>query len=236
MSILKISWISEGVESILYPPVCVCCGARHVASYHLCDHCIAHKFQLANPKFEQTTGDTILPDGIKFQHALWRFDKAGALQEIMHQLKYKHLYQLGVQLGMILGRSLKQNPHFKRIQTDKHIQLVPVPLHSFKYRKRGYNQAEAIAKGISKIITLPLLDEDAVIRQKNTRTQTGFSMQHRLRNMQDAFKIGQNDKISESHLLIVDDVFTTGATTYELARTLLKGGAESLSVATIAQA
>lgn len=236
MGYLQNKWISKGLASILYPPVCICCGARFVANYHICDHCIEHKFQPANPDYNRTTGDTILPDGILFQHALWRFDKAGTLQDVLHRLKYKHLYKLGVQLGMILARNLKQNPYFTRVEQSKSIQLLPVPLHSFKLKKRGYNQAEAVAKGVSKIITLPILDEDAVIRQKNTRTQTGFSMQRRLRNMEGAFTLGKKQKVKDTHLLIIDDVFTTGATTFELARTLLKGGVESLSIATVAQA
>jgi len=236
MSYFQESWIGEGLASILYPPVCICCGARYVDKYHICDRCIEHKFQLANPEFERTTADTILPDGILFQHALWRFDKAGSLQDLLHQLKYRHLYILGLQIGMILGRNLKQSPHFKQIKSNGHVQLVPVPLHSFKFKQRGYNQAEAIAKGMSKIINLPVMDEETVIRKKNTRTQTGFSMQRRLRNVDGAFELIKKDKVLDRHQLIIDDVFTTGATTFELARTLLDGGAESVSIATVAQA
>ena len=227
-------WIREAATAILFPDVCLCCGVRHSKDY-ICDYCMRRRFQNATNNKKRASGDTLLPDGVVFQHALWEFDKSGSLQNLLHQLKYNHLYGIGVRLGSGLGRSLKSYRYFNGLQKDNMV-LLPVPLHGSKYKIRGYNQARAIAEGIHRVTRIPLLDNNTVTRSKKTTTQTGLSMKKRLANMEAAFRVNQERAIEGKLVMIVDDVFTTGATSFELARTLKKAGAAEISIATVAQA
>jgi len=233
-SYINIDWMKEAIEAILFPDVCLCCGVRQAEQY-ICDYCMRRRFQQAAGKQQRSSGDTLLPEGVIFQHALWQFDKSGDLQNILHQLKYNHLYRIGVRMGVGLGRSLLRNPYYKKLQQHRTV-LLPVPLHKSKFKMRGYNQARAIAEGISKVTKLPIFASNIVKRHKKTKTQTGFSMEKRLVNMEGAFQVIKTEEIKNKQIMIVDDVFTTGATTFELARDLKEAGSAELSIVTIAQA
>ena len=112
--------------------------------------------------------------------------------------------------------------------------LVPVPLHQRKEKLRGFNQARLIAKGVKKSTGLELIPKGSVTRIKNTKTQTGFSLKKRNENIQNAFLITDPGVVNKKTCLIVDDVFTTGATTYELANTIKKAGSGKILIATVA--
>jgi len=227
-------WIKEAVTAILFPDVCLCCGVRQSKQY-ICDYCMRRRFQQATNNRQRASGDTLLPDGVIFQHALWQFDKSGSLQNLLHQLKYNHLYDIGVRMGIGLGRSLLRYPYYNKFHQDRTV-LLPVPLHRSKFKIRGYNQARAIAEGMNKLTKLPVLNTNIVKRHKKTKTQTGFSMEKRLANMDGAFRVKKPQDVKNKQVIIVDDVFTTGATTFELARNLKDAGSEEISIATIAQA
>lgn len=234
ISYFSIGWMKESLEAILFPDVCLCCGVRQSEQY-ICDYCMRRRFQQATYNLKKASGDTLLPEGIIFQHALWQFDKSGDLQNLLHQLKYNHLYRIGVRMGVGLGRSLLRYVYYNKLQQHRTV-LLPVPLHKSKFKKRGYNQARAIAEGISKITQTPILSAKTVKRHKKTKTQTGFSMEKRLANMEEAFHVKKTEDVKNKQVIIVDDVFTTGATTFELARELKKAGSAELSISTIAQA
>jgi len=232
-----VSEIAEGLQSILFPPVCLSCGVRK-SSMQLCHYCMNHRFTLANLEFQRTTGDSLLPDGVVFQYALWLFDKQGILQDLLHRLKYNHLRNIGIQMGRQLGRYLRKHPHYLSLTESgtKQPVLVPVPLHSARYRRRGYNQAWVITEGVADELKAEIVKHGYILRSKNTRTQTGFSMQKRLKNIKSAFKVMHPEMIENRAIIIVDDVFTTGATTFELARLLLNYKPKQLAIATVAQA
>lgn len=101
---------------------------------------------------------------------------------------------------------------------------------------RGYNQAFYIAKGVAEVTNLKILPKDAVVRNRNTKTQTGFSLEKRRKNIQGAFTVSDPEVVKETVCVIIDDVFTTGATTFELSRVLKKAGSLDLLIATVAQA
>ena len=202
----------------------------------LCRECLEKRFDPANLLFDPNPLDIILPDGILMIHSLWKFDKGGTLQDVLHKLKYDHMRPLGVTLGSRLGLELKKHPAFTEIIQQEKPVLVPIPLHDKKLRIRGYNQARAIADGISKSIDISLLPMGTIARVKNTRTQTGFTMKERLNNVDKAFEVRNNDALAGRHAVIVDDVITTGSTTFELANTLFDAGVTSCSVVTVAQA
>ncbi len=226
--------LREGISEVLFPHVCLICGLKLSKSEQfVCTHCTSNRFEVANPSGKQVSSDTLLPEGVVLQHALWNFDKGGFLQDLLHSLKYHRLTGVGVDLGIVLGKSLKRNPFFT---FDESSILIPVPLHPRKKRMRGYNQARFIAKGVNKATAIPLCLSGDVIRVKNTKTQTGFSLEKRRENINDAFVVRNKASVKDKLCIIVDDVFTTGATAFELADTLISAGAGKIMIITVAQA
>ncbi|MEQ8523582.1 phosphoribosyltransferase family protein [Gracilimonas sp.] len=227
----------EGVLEVLFPKVCTVCGLKLTSNENfVCNLCLNEKFEEASREGKTASSDIMLPEGISLQHALWNFDKGGHLQDLLHQLKYQRLIGVGEDLGRQLGKSLLANPFFtERIKNNK-VGLLPVPLHKKKRRMRGYNQAFHIAKGVAEVINLPVIEQEAVIRNKNTSTQTGFSLEKRRKNISGAFQVQKYEAIENSVCIIIDDVFTTGATTFELASELKEAGCKEIMIATVAQA
>lgn len=232
------STIKRGFAQIIFPDICVCCGLETTEKQRqICSFCLDKRFEDANPENDLTTGDTLLPEGVLFQHALWLFDKGGDLQHLLHQLKYERLTTVGIDLGRKLGLRIRRHPIINDILEQDNTVLLPVPLHYLKFRSRGFNQAFKIAQGIQQIWPhVPVLSVKAVIRSKNTRTQTGFTLDKGLKNLEDAFQVKNIEDIAGKTVVIVDDVFTTGATTFELARTLKSAGCGKTGILTIAQA
>ncbi len=230
----SIKSIKRGFIEVLFPRVCTICGlSLSDSEQFICPDCVKNRFEVANPERKRASSDTLLPEGVVLQHALWNFDKGGFLQDLLHALKYHRLTGVGVDLGIALGNSLKSNPFF---EGDEDCILVPVPLHPKKRRMRGYNQARFIAKGIERSTSIQLCDNSDIIRIKNTKTQTGFTLEKRRENINGAFKLNNESAIKNKTCLVVDDVFTTGATAFELADTLINGGAGKIMIVTVAQA
>ena len=134
-------------------------------------------------------------------------------------MKYEGFEKLGVWLGRELGRAIGSAGQ----RADG---LIPIPLHKRKFRERGYNQAELIARGVSEEIGIPVRT-DLVRRWRFTETQTQLSLEQRQKNMEDAFEIVSDNQteVSGKEYLIVDDVITTGATITSCARELVGAGA-----------
>ncbi|MEX0845945.1 MAG: phosphoribosyltransferase family protein [Balneolaceae bacterium] len=229
--------LTEGISEVLFPKVCTVCGLKLSSKENfVCNRCLNEKFEEAYIDGKQSSSDIMLPEGIYLQQALWNFDKGGYLQELLHQLKYHRLIGVGEDLGRQLGKSLLKNPIFLTLIKEKKVRLIPVPLHSKKRRMRGYNQAYYIAKGLAKVTNLHIIQQEAVHRKKNTSTQTGFSLEKRRKNIHKAFHVNKPELFKNMVGIIVDDVFTTGATTFELAAELKKAGCDEIIIATVAQA
>ncbi len=229
--------IKEGVLEVLFPRVCTVCGLKlSVTEHFVCTQCLDNKFEEAFIPGKRSTSEVMLPEGIYLQHALWNFDKGGYLQELLHQLKYHRLTGVGVDMGRQLGKSLLKNSFFIEAIKDQKVRLLPVPLHPKKKRMRGYNQAFHITKGIAEVTNLHILKKEVVQRTKNTSTQTGFSLEKRRKNISGAFKVVRPQALDAVTCIIVDDVFTTGATTFELASKLKEAGCSKIIIATVAQA
>ncbi|MGM0545281.1 MAG: ComF family protein [Bacteroidota bacterium] len=234
----EIKTVLRSFKQIVFPNVCVCCGRENTQRKHqLCSFCLEDRFEDANPENKRASSDSLLPEEIIIQHALWKFDKGGDLQNLMHQLKYERLTMVGVDLGRKLGQRIKAHPAITNLITNHKAVIVPVPLHYLKFRYRGFNQAFKLAQGFKEVWKeIPICEVGDIVRTKNTRSQTGFTLEKRLKNMQKAFMV-KNKKVLENKLcLIIDDVFTTGATTFELAETLRNGGSGPVIILTIAQA
>lgn len=231
------STIKQGITGIVFPDICICCGQEALQhGHHICPFCLEKRFEYPNAKNTASTSDVILPNAVQMQYALWNFDKGGLLQNLMHHLKYERLTGIGHQLGKALARRVKSNTLVQPDVLKHESLLIPVPLHYLKFRKRGFNQAFSIAKGIKDVLSIPICSIDTVRRTKYTQSQTGFSLQKRIHNMSDAFSVAYPNRIKGKTLIIVDDVFTTGATSFELAQTLNEAGASSIFIWTVAQA
>lgn len=226
-----------GMRNMLFPGVCLACAEPVIeGAAMLCPFCQQGRFDPANPWYKDTCGGVILPDTVRFQHAMWLYDKGGVLQRLLHHIKYGGMGKLGYELGKLAGVSLLQHPALETFQGAGGCCLLPVPLHPRRKRMRGFNQAEVIALGISEVTGFPVLDESTVERRRYTNTQTGFSLQERSKNMASAFVVLQKERLENKTVIIVDDVFTTGATTFALAAVVKASEMSSVAIVTIAHA
>lgn len=229
--------ILSGLSSVAFPNICVCCKTETtVQERQICTFCKEERFVRANQEHELSSSGAILPDFVILQQALWEFDRGGMLQQLMHYLKYERLTGIGRELGWLLGQSLMKHPVAVDLLENNPSVLVPVPLHYLKFRKRGFNQAFFIASGIRDVTGLPICGVRSVIRKKNTHSQTGYSVARRISNVNEAFKVRQAEDFYGKIAIVVDDVFTTGATTFELSACLHRAGCEKIIIATAAQA
>lgn len=165
-----------------------------------------------------------------YSSALLFFREDGPVQTLLHQLKYQGRHEIGVLLGRRHGQEWGE-----MVADDLPDAIVPVPLHARRQRRRGYNQSACYAEGLSRSTGIPVLDR-ALVRVCYTTTQTHRSRSERLHNVHEAFALGEPDHLTGKHLLIADDVFTSGATIEACAMPLLSVPGVRISVSTIAVA
>jgi len=156
------------------------------------------------------------------------FSKGGSTQHLLHQIKYQGQKQLAFALGDWYGQELKQAAGFSTVDL-----IVPVPLHPRKYRKRGFNQSLWLGNGLSRAMEKPCT-EDILKRTQYTQTQTRKSRLERLANVSNAFEVRDPERIAGKHVLLVDDVLTTGATLEACGLKILEVEGTRLSMATLA--
>jgi ComF family protein len=164
---------------------------------------------------------------ISYAMAFCRYRRGGILQKLVHALKYDNQPQMGEILGRYYGKILLDTPWLHPFQI-----IMPVPLHPDKLNKRGYNQSDYFAQGLSSILNIPW-QSTCFQRIKPTISQTGQTKLNRLQNLANAFYVEDKQYIQGQHILLVDDIITTGATLEACAAVLLEAGAWQVSVATI---
>lgn len=162
--------------------------------------------------------------------AWFYFRKGSIYQEALHKLKYNDRPDIGYSLGRQFGFELNQSREFIRPEI-----LIPVPLNRKKQWKRGYNQSESIAEGISAGLNIPLAANN-LIRPYDTSTQTRKSRYDRYLNVTGKFKVSNPDGLENLHVMLIDDVITTGATLEACTEELLSCPGVSVSVAALAWA
>lgn len=218
---------TRALHDLIYPHCCICCG-ESIENYELyiCDFCTLTRFDSTDNQ------NLIVPESVIDVISLWKFDKGGYLQEILHQLKYNKIQGAGVHLGKLLGKKIVQT--FPEIGTGAI--LVPVPLHRSKKRQRGFNQARAIAEGISDQSNWPVIEKGTIQRVKKTTTQTGLDTEQRAVNLSKAFTVNDKKNLESATPIIVDDVFTTGTTTFELVKAIQSRTGRKCYIATAAHA
>ena len=162
--------------------------------------------------------------------AYFFFEKESRFAKIIHQLKYHGKKEIGIEMGRIFGAELKDSSRFNEVDL-----IIPVPLHWKKQKKRGYNQSEFIALGIAETMGKSI-DTYTLYKAIETETQTRKTRYERWENVENIFRLTSADKITGKHILLVDDVITTGATLESCATTLLKENNTKVSIATLAMA
>ena len=225
-------WFND-LFNLIFPRICASCGAslwkHEEVICHFCEfHLPKTGFHLEgdNPVAQIFLGRTVLFSAAAFLY----FNKGNHVQRLMHQLKYKGRRDIGVFLGKLYAPSLAVSPWFSSVQI-----IVPVPLHKKKYMKRGYNQSDEFAKGLAAGTNLPV-HRHLLIRTKATETQTRKSRFSRYQNVQEIFKVAEPEKWTGMHILLVDDVVTTGATLEACSAALREIPGVKISVACIAAA
>lgn len=159
------------------------------------------------------------------------FSKESLLQQLIHQFKYKNGCDLGIYFGKLMGITLKDTAIGKTADA-----LVPLPLFPDKERKRGYNQAALLCQGISEMLGIPVVN-DAVRRVRYTSTQTHKTRMERWQNVEGVFTTSANHVLAGKHILLVDDVITTGATLEACGNAIVEDVPDvKISIATLAYA
>jgi ComF family protein len=218
---------------LFYPHLCAGCNTDFLSVHDpVCPSCIA---SLPETGFENIPGNPAektfygrIP--LKAVSSAYYFSKDSILQYLIHALKYEKNKKTGFILGQLTGNLLKNGTMF----TEDYL-LVAVPMHPGKEKLRGYNQASIIANGIAQITGWSLC-EDAVIKTTHTDTQTKKGRNERWENIREVFQLKNADPLKNKHILLIDDVLTTGATIEACGSCMLEAAPASLSVATIAWA
>jgi len=214
---------------LLYPEVCLVCEHRSVKkSEAICVQC---RYDLPQTGFHQVRDNLLeerLRGRIPFEAAtaLYYFKKGGKVQQLLHLLKYAKKPHIGIKIGELYGNVLMQSSLFQQIDT-----IVPVPLVEHRQRWRGYNQSERFAYGLSFSMQKPLIEP--IVREKFQSSQTKKNAIERVENVFDSFRVHQPSALLNKHVLLVDDVVTTGATLEACANEICKYAAQ-VSIAAIA--
>lgn len=217
---------------LFFPHICAGCG-RDIPGREsqLCLRCVAAMPRTGFELYPANPVEKIFWGRLPLQAATAHcyFTKGSLMQEILHQLKYRGHRELGVQLGRMMGESLFRSGRF---QADA---LVPLPLHPVRERHRGYNQSRLLCEGLAEVLHLPVW-ADVIQRPLFTQTQTRKGRVERWKNMEGRFELSHKSSIPDKHILLVDDVITTGATLEACGEALLQIPGLVLSVAALCYA
>lgn len=226
-----ISRILRDFIRLFYPNLCmVCHNDLPEVEQVICTTCLYHIprtkywYDTENPVAKIFWGRVFIQNACSF----FFFSKGSRYRKLLHHLKYNGKKDVGYILGKEFGLELKKAETYKNIDV-----IVPVPLHPKRYKKRGYNQAEEIAKGLKESMGIPLSTQN-LIRSEYTETQTRKNRAERVENVSKAFRLENPIDFKGKHILIVDDIVTTGATLEECATTVLEAENAKVSIVTLA--
>jgi len=222
--------ILEGFAGLFWPDVCACCstGLTHGEEY-ICNHCM---YELPLTNFHKEHDNPVAQvfwgrAAVEHATANYFFRKGNQVQKLVHQVKYRGQKEMGAVLGRTMGKSLRDSS-FNEVDI-----IVPVPLHPQKLRKRGYNQSEWIARGVAEMLEKPI-DVQTLVRRIFTATQTRKKRYDRWENVDSGFGLTTHDTFTGRHVLLIDDVITTGATLEACIHAVLSAPGTKASVATLA--
>ncbi|MBR7024199.1 MAG: ComF family protein [Bacteroidales bacterium] len=219
------------ILNLFYPRVCAACGETLLKDEETV--CLKCRYTLPFTGYENHADNPLAQvfyGRVRFHAvtACFFFAKSGKVQHLIHELKYKNNPEAGVFLGQELGKTIKDAPLFQGIDY-----LIPVPLHPRREKQRGYNQSLLIAQGINEVTGIPIGDK-YLIRAVYTTTQTKKSADERHKNVKDIFEVRFPEELEGKHILLIDDVLTTGATLESCAHQLENIPGIMISAATAA--
>lgn len=219
--------------SLFFPRYCIVCGRTLAKGEEcLCTMCninlprTDYHLRKDNPVEKMFWGKIPLERATSF----FFYRKGSDFRQILHQLKYGGQKGIGAIMGRYMVAELLESGFFEGVDV-----ILPVPLHKKKQQIRGYNQSEWIARGIAAVTGISI-DTESVVRRKNTETQTRKSFLERWENVEGIFELNHAESLIGKHILIVDDVLTTGATTVECASCLTDIEGIRISILTLAMA
>ena len=229
--------LAQKLLSNLFPCRCILCQQTVKHSFEVCPDCyraLPHNeiccVSCALPLAEDINNEVLCGSCIQkapafdYAHSLFRYE--GDVIRLVHQLKFGEKIGFSRTIGeMLLMQLLKTN--------EKPDCILPVSLHKSRLRQRGFNQSIEISRVLAKNLVIPI-EHTAVVRHRSTAAQSGLNAKQRQKNIKGAFSVVA--KLNYKHVLIVDDVMTTGATVNELARVLKKNNVERVGVLSIARA
>lgn len=221
----------EDLLSMVFPEICNACGKPLYKHENLiCNYC---KVKLPYTNFHLQTENPVekifwgrIP--IEKAGAFLYFHKGNRVQQLMHRFKYKGKKEIGELIGSLYGNELLKSNFF----SDADV-IIPVPLHPEKQKKRGYNQSECFANGLSVALNIPS-QTNILTRAFASSTQTKKNRFERWKNVETIFKIQNVESILNKHIVLVDDVITTGATVEACANTLMKASPKKISFLALA--
>ena len=217
--------------NLFYPQVCPACGNLLMSNEETV--CLICRYLLPKTEYEKNADNPLAQmfyGQVNFNAvtAEFFFSKTGKVQHLLHQLKYEGNQDAGFFLGQQLGESIKDAELFRGIDF-----IIPIPLHPKKEHLRGYNQSCVIAQGVVEKTAIPIM-RDCLYRKVFTSTQTKKSREERWENVKDIFDVKNGERLKGRHILLIDDVLTTGATLMAAGITLSKIENIKISVATAA--
>jgi ComF family protein len=223
----------DGFTSLFIPKLCLGCQYKERPSGQiLCFQCASelpvtrHWERLYNGFTDRIMGRFPFITASSYLF----FTPGGTVQNLIHELKYNRRQEVGKQLGQAFGHQLGLAEHYQHIDA-----LIPVPLTPDRQLSRGYNQSEVLAQGIGMSMSIPVLPS-VLVRIKSKVSQTKMGREERLKNIMQSFKLLDGASIKGRHILLVDDVMTTGATLDACCQCLLNGNPASIRLATLAMA
>ncbi|MBD0279134.1 MAG: ComF family protein [Flavisolibacter sp.] len=228
MSLLR--EIKDSLLHLAFPHVCEGCGSDLLERRHsICLNCHAALPETSFHLYPNNPVEKMFWGRLPVIHATaqYYFTKESLMQRLMHQFKYRGNKELGLYLGCLMGERLAGSNRFSDVDA-----LVPLPLFPEKEHKRGFNQAAILCAAIAEALQKPVLNS-AVIRIHHTESQTKKSRVERWQNIGGRFEVADEQALSNKHILLVDDVVTTGATLEACGRTILQTSNTHISIATL---
>lgn len=224
---------AEALLELFFPKLCIACLLKNPLREDL--FCLTCKLELPYTDQIDVIDNELeyrIYGRFKFERAaaLFRFRKASSVQNIIHQFKYKNRPHIGVELGREFGKRILASDYFPIPDL-----IIPIPLHHKKQKKRGYNQSYEFGKGIAEVLDIPIYGS-VISKVSDNNSQTKMNRLARLENVMNSYKLQNDSKIKGKHVLLVDDIITTGATIEAAAQKLLKSQDLKLSLAIIGMA
>ena len=235
-----------GLLDLLYPPKCLVCG--DTGQQTMCQICLAgmKPIPVGQRYVERTPGvkatSVSKASVVDQQYVDWSyapFHYSGVPREAILQMKYRAKVKLGEPLGQALATHVRDDlisPDFPRLPHPVNQSIVvPVPLHPKRYRWRGFNQSDSLARAVAQAVQADA-HLDCLVRTRNTQPQARLDAKHRAENVKGAFTIRDPASMIGMHMIVTDDVITTMSTVAECARALKEAGAASVGVVALARA